>query len=265
MSKRLGLFLGYGAALVVAGAAFVGCDSFGPGDHKIYRIAVTNQELSKGCYGVAVPADLKSDSTTFRDSHTIILYAGPEDKYFLDLGSVSVEGTADGDDYSFEGKDTDVQYMGVNDTDPKVTATTALTVTMTVDGASVTGKADTKTSYKCSGAGCGALPASCTVSVEFVGTEVEDINFEFNVDDPGGVAPGPVVGGVGGNGGGGGGTTTTTTSTTTSTTSTTTTTSTGAATCAGFCGGAGSDGSCYCDSTCVNNGDCCPDYATFCG
>jgi hypothetical protein len=33
--------------------------------------------------------------------------------------------------------------------------------------------------------------------------------------------------------------------------------------CKGFCGGQSSHG-CYCDSACVNYGDCCPDYKTTC-
>jgi hypothetical protein len=39
----------------------------------------------------------------------------------------------------------------------------------------------------------------------------------------------------------------------------------GAGSCAGACGGAGSDGACYCDSACSGNGDCCSDYAQECG
>jgi len=35
-------------------------------------------------------------------------------------------------------------------------------------------------------------------------------------------------------------------------------------TCNGFCGGAGSDDSCFCDNDCVEIGDCCPDYEEFC-
>jgi hypothetical protein len=39
-----------------------------------------------------------------------------------------------------------------------------------------------------------------------------------------------------------------------------------AGSCVGFCGGAGSQGeSCYCDSECAANGDCCTDYAGTCG
>jgi hypothetical protein len=38
----------------------------------------------------------------------------------------------------------------------------------------------------------------------------------------------------------------------------------GGATCAGYCGGSGSDGSCYCDSSCETFGDCCSDYYGQC-
>lgn len=34
--------------------------------------------------------------------------------------------------------------------------------------------------------------------------------------------------------------------------------------CAGFCGAEESSGDCYCDSACVENGDCCSDYADLC-
>jgi hypothetical protein len=37
------------------------------------------------------------------------------------------------------------------------------------------------------------------------------------------------------------------------------------ASCAGSCGGAAPDGSCYCDAECGSNGDCCSDYAVQCG
>ena len=42
------------------------------------------------------------------------------------------------------------------------------------------------------------------------------------------------------------------------------TTGGGGATCAGYCGSAGSDGSCYCDDLCEYYGDCCADYYDEC-
>jgi len=38
-----------------------------------------------------------------------------------------------------------------------------------------------------------------------------------------------------------------------------------AGSCAGQCGGQGSDGICYCDNLCTGNGDCCGDYESQCG
>ncbi|MEM6992155.1 MAG: hypothetical protein AAF721_16715 [Myxococcota bacterium] len=38
----------------------------------------------------------------------------------------------------------------------------------------------------------------------------------------------------------------------------------GSGTCAGKCGGPGSDDTCYCDSECTGNGDCCTDYSQHC-
>ena len=35
-------------------------------------------------------------------------------------------------------------------------------------------------------------------------------------------------------------------------------------TCAGNCGGAAVGKACYCDSLCVEYGDCCDDYAAIC-
>lgn len=35
-------------------------------------------------------------------------------------------------------------------------------------------------------------------------------------------------------------------------------------TCVDHCGGVGSDGVCYCDTSCMDLGDCCPDYASAC-
>lgn len=54
-----------------------------------------------------------------------------------------------------------------------------------------------------------------------------------------------------------------TTTTTTTPTSSSTTTITQGGSCKGYCGLKSPDG-CYCDSSCVMNGDCCPDYGQQC-
>lgn len=39
----------------------------------------------------------------------------------------------------------------------------------------------------------------------------------------------------------------------------------GTGSCSATCDGMGSDGTCWCDPTCVEYGDCCDDYPTYCG
>jgi len=182
MSRRLRLFLGYCGGLTVAGALFAGCGGISPGDYKVYRLAVTQEDLSTGCYYPdGVPLNEKSDSSTFRDTQTVILYAAVEDKFYLNTGKKALEGTADGDKYTFEGKTVDVNYDSPDGTGNKRTDTTTITVEFTVDGSSVTGTETTKVSHKCSGQSCGNPIPSCTHTVEFVGTEVDDVELDYSV------------------------------------------------------------------------------------
>lgn len=169
------------AALVTGVAATsVGCGGIGPGDYIIYRVAQTSADQSSGCYGGTVPPDEKYDSSTFRATGTFIIYAGAEDKFYLDDGKDTLEGTLDGDTYTFTGKKTDVNFSGANDS-TKITDSETLTITVTVDGSTVTGQAVDKVSEKCSGTGCPAAPPSCTVTIEFVGTEVDDVELKHDV------------------------------------------------------------------------------------
>src|ERR1044072_8218511 len=111
MSRRIGLFLGYGAGLVLAGSLFAGCGGISPGGYKGYRVAGTEGGLSPGGHpNKTVPYDVRSDSSSFRGSATFILYASAEDKFYLDVGKTTFEGAVEGDKYNFEGKTVDVNY-----------------------------------------------------------------------------------------------------------------------------------------------------------
>jgi len=178
-----------------------GCDdSLEPGDYVVYRVSTTTTELSEGCYAnKSVPADLAHDSSTFRESQTIMLYAATEGLYYLDSGASTLEGgmeeTGDGELYTFKGKSVDVTYAGANGTGDKLTATASTTIKMTVVDQVVTGTAKTKTTISCKGATCGASIPSCTTSTTFVGTEVEDVELDHAVDGDGsGVQPPPQAG-----------------------------------------------------------------------
>jgi hypothetical protein len=184
MSGSKGSLLWSSAAIaVLAGSVLGGCDSVGPGDYVVYRVSFSELEQGSSCYpDKFVPYDVRSDSTTLRSSDTFILYAGAEDKFYLDTGDTTLEGTQDGDKYSFEGKAVDVSYDTPDGQGSKRTSTLTTTIEMTVDGEVVTGTAKNKTSYKCSGNTCGQPIPSCTETGDFVGTEVDDLKLKHDVN-----------------------------------------------------------------------------------
>jgi len=180
MSKGISLLWG-GAALAVLGGT-VGCGGVGPGDYVVYEVSFTAMEKASSCYvDKYVPPNEKSDSTTVRDAGTFILYAGIEDKFYLDAGEVTLEGAKEGDKYTFTGKSVDVQYDSPDGQGNKRTTTTTETVEMTVDGKAVTGTETVKASYKCSGQTCGNPIPSCTESGDFVGTQVDNLKLQHDV------------------------------------------------------------------------------------
>jgi hypothetical protein len=172
-------------ALVGVGSMLGGCGGLGPGDYVIYKVAIEPGSKSSGCYFPADGPDLntKSDSTNARSSATWILTAGPEDQFFLDIGSASLVGEATDDGYDFSLRDVDVQYDDPNDsTSTKRTTTTSTSISMTIDGDAVSGSATSKTSFKCSGPNCGnqAIP-SCTISNDFTGSDITDVELQHEV------------------------------------------------------------------------------------
>ncbi|MCC6558255.1 MAG: hypothetical protein IT372_35375 [Polyangiaceae bacterium] len=167
------------AALVLAAAslASAGC-GIGPGDYIMYSVAVAAPKPGKDC---DVSDNVKSDSSTFRDSQTFILYAGPEDKYYLDVGQVTLEGAEDGDGFKFSGKSVDIEFLG-GATNDKVEDTQTTTITMTIDGAAVDGTISSKHAIKYTCANPAQCPesASCTQSASYVGAEIEDVDLEHD-------------------------------------------------------------------------------------
>lgn len=163
-------------------AAVSGCGGIGPGDYVIYRVAFSDPEPTTGCFANGqIPPDTKDDSTTFRDTGTLILYAGKEDVVYLDTGKGTLEGKKSDNGYSFSGKSVDVSYSGPND-DTKLTETTTVKIDLTIDGKTVSGKIDSSTSVRCTGNNCPMdLPSDCTQKSDFVGTEVDDVELKHDV------------------------------------------------------------------------------------
>jgi hypothetical protein len=202
------------SVVAVVGTSVSGCGGIGPGDYVIYRVSYGELSRSSGCYpDKEVPADEKSDSTTYRTGTSFILYAGAEDAFYLDTGEKTLQGTKSSDTYAFAGKAVDVEYSNPNGTGAKTTVTVTATVDMTVDGEAVSGKVTTKTTQKCTGSDACPDDFSCTESVDFVGMEVEDVQLFHEADEGGEGGPDPIVPpdpqgssstGFGGSGGSGG-------------------------------------------------------------
>jgi hypothetical protein len=204
-AHRFALLLGLAAATAAAG-----CSGVEPGDYVVYRVATSTADLSDGCYWQfhGDDANVVHDSSTMRQSSLFVLYAGIEESFLLDVGSAVLEGENVADeDYEFSGKATDVTWSNPNGSGTKNVTTVTMNVGMTVDGALVTGTLDQKTSWGCSGSGCGDLPPSCTQKIDFVGIEVEDVQLEHGVagDGPDLAGPGNTGNNNSGSGGGGGG------------------------------------------------------------
>lgn len=167
-----------GAVIGALGAFSMGCGGIEPGDYVIYRVALEETSLSGDC--VSDDPNDKDDSDSFLESGTFILYAGLEDTFYLDLGESTLEGTLEGDIYSFAGERRDINFTGINDSD-KVTSTDRTNVEATVDGESMSGSFTTKATVTCAGTCTGFEKTTCSSSTSFVGTEIEEITLEYGL------------------------------------------------------------------------------------
>lgn len=177
-------------ALLVLGAAGLGCGGIGPGDYVLFRVGFSEQEKkTKGCYGPsgAVPANEGSDKTNFRGSSLFIIYGATEDgedKLFLDTGETTIDGYEEAGGFIFTGNSTDVDFTEVNGAGDKHTTTNKLLIELTIDGASMVGSAESTVKQTCSGTTCDlTLPApiNCVTTTTFVGTEIEDVELHHDI------------------------------------------------------------------------------------
>jgi hypothetical protein len=152
-----------------------------PGDYRVYRVAQAETENSPTCYGMGgVPPSEANDSTTFRTGLGFAIYAVDKETFILEVdpgtGPMSLEGSRDGKDYTFEGESVDVDPA-----DPiTTTSTTNVTIDATIKGKSIEGTTTvtTSTTY----VGTGAPPASnCTTTTTWIGAEVNDVELQHGV------------------------------------------------------------------------------------
>jgi len=100
-----------GAVIATSLLGAAGCGGLGPGDYVTYRVAFDDTRPAASCYpGDEIPTSIKDDKTTFRNGSTFLIYIASDEEALLDTGDVVLNGSIDGDSYSFSGKVTDVEY-----------------------------------------------------------------------------------------------------------------------------------------------------------
>lgn len=171
-----------GSHLIIAALLLSGC-GLGPGDYVVYRVSFSTPDLTSDCYPDGeVPSDRANDSTTFRETGTFILYTGAEDDLYLDTGEVTIAGARTDDGYEFIGETVDVDYFGDADANSETWIDTT-TVDVMVSGPSIQGTLTAEAEYFCTGADCPVdSDQSCTQTVDFVGTEIHDLQLFYPVE-----------------------------------------------------------------------------------
>ena len=100
-----------GAVIATSLLGAAGCGGLGPGDYVTYRVAYDDTRPAASCYpGEEIPTSIKDDKTTFRSGATFIIYIASDEEALLDTGGLVLNGSIDGDSYSFSGKITDIEY-----------------------------------------------------------------------------------------------------------------------------------------------------------
>lgn len=182
MSSRTSLrWILRSAVITALGALSMGCGGgIDAGEYVIYRIAFEEADRSGDC-AIGDP-ETDFDSSSFRASSTFIMYAGLDDKYYLDAdGFATLEGTYESDIYTFEGEETDIGFTGPDGTGDKITEVDSTDVEITIDGEAVSGKATTQTRIRCDNTCLNYVPYSCTTESDFVGTQIEEITLEYGL------------------------------------------------------------------------------------
>lgn len=175
-------------------SAVVGC---GPkdGDAWVYRVAVGAMTEDAGCYypDTVPPPDVKDDRDTLFSSQTWVLFVTADDK-MLDIGSMALVEKED-ESWVFETIATDVEFVGVDQSEAVLTLTTHNTVDLERSGKAVQGTVSERVITRCnfltatpSGDVCPASPPDCVRSAAFSGVRLNDVQLTEGVDK---TPPGP--------------------------------------------------------------------------
>jgi hypothetical protein len=167
------------------GVLLTSCGGLSPGDYVVYRLSIESMSVTAGCFvDGEIPLNDKDDSSDIGVPATIVLYAGADDTYYLDMGSVTYSGTETKKGYSFSGDsvDVNVESGGMMMGTKREEFITATRIEFGVDGASVTGTMTEKIDYRCTGDACPDVrQRTCNKQANFIGSEVEDVELEHTI------------------------------------------------------------------------------------
>jgi hypothetical protein len=164
----------------------------------VYRVAVEPMTEQAGCFypDDQPPEDVRNDSNTFFTSMTWTLFVTPDGDKFLDVGGQALVG--DGTDH-FETIATDVEFIGIDQSEAVLTYTTHNIVDIETKGSAVQGTLSQRVVTRCgfltatpSGDVCPAPPPpDCIRSATFYGVRLKDVTLTSGVDKNQGNQPPP--------------------------------------------------------------------------
>jgi hypothetical protein len=145
------------------------------GDNAILQAATNNGEgVSKGPNASCTNADPQTNtgSTNLKSDTIIIVYQGDDQKYYADFNSHVVSGTKNGSVYNLQDSTTRDDTT-INNAETK--SSDVVTVTMTENGALISGTWKEETHSECDGSSCGNTPiVDCIYSTNFRGQKLPD-------------------------------------------------------------------------------------------
>lgn len=163
---------------LAAVATFSSC--LAPGKYRFYRVANAKSEQSPGCYpNGQIPESEAFDTTTFKTGATFGIFAADSDVFYLDMDTVSIEGSKDGiGAYQFKGESVDLEPFGANGS---ITTTTKVTVKLEKSGRKVSGTSTEDVTVLCSNDQNCPSPSQCVIKTDFEGSEIEGVELEHGV------------------------------------------------------------------------------------
>ena len=171
------------------------------GEVVVYRVSVSSEKVALECFFPSEerPADIASDSDSFRTSQTWVLYKGTADDLVLDANGFALTGGDGEDGFEFVGHDIDVTYVGMDQQEAKITEVDTTTINMITDGDAINGDIVSNLETRCdflvanpSPGLCSEIP-DCKRTRTFSGVRLDDVELTDGVDrpNPNGTMPPP--------------------------------------------------------------------------